>query len=60
MKAEPKASRPTLSARNEAVDFAQFTDFMRKLVSVPRADIKARLEAEKAAKPKRVSRASGV
>jgi hypothetical protein len=41
-------------------DNAQFTGFMRKLLSVPHAEIKARLEAEKAAKPKRVSRAAGV
>jgi hypothetical protein len=29
---------------------AKFTDFMRRLVSVPHAEIKEKLEAEKAAK----------
>jgi len=52
MKAEPKASRPTLSAKNETVDFAQFTDFMRRVVAVPHSQIKAKLDAEKQAKRK--------
>jgi hypothetical protein len=52
MKTEPKASRPTLSAKNETVDFAQFTDFMRRVVTVPHSKIKARLDAEKQAKRK--------
>jgi hypothetical protein len=29
---------------------AKFTDFMRRLVAVPHSEIKAKLEAEKAAK----------
>ena len=45
---------PTTPGKAEG-DFDQFTSFMRKLVSVPHDTIKARLEAEKAAK---VSRAS--
>ena len=52
MRVEPKASRPTLSAKNETVDFAQFTDFMRRVVAVPHSKIKARLDAEKRAKRK--------
>jgi hypothetical protein len=52
MKAEPKASRPILSAKNEPVDFAQFTDFMRRVVAVPHSKIKAKLDAEKQAKRK--------
>jgi hypothetical protein len=50
MKAEPKASRPITSAKNVEGDFAQFTNFMRRLVSVPHSKIKAELDAEKKAK----------
>jgi hypothetical protein len=60
MKAEPKASVPNQTAKNETGDFAQFTDFMRRLVSVPHSTIKARLEAEKKAKKQRVSRVPAV
>ena len=60
MKAEPKAYVPNQTAKNETGDFAQFTDFMRRLVSVPHSTIKARLEAEKKAKKQRVSRAPAV
>jgi len=42
-------------AKDTQGDFAQFTSFMRKLVSVPRSEIQARLEAEKAAKTSRAS-----
>ena len=52
MKAEPKASHRILSAKNEPVDFAQFTDFMRRVVAVPHSKIKAKLDAEKDAKRK--------
>jgi hypothetical protein len=52
MKAEPKASHRKLSAKNEPVDFAQFTDFMRRVVAVPHSKIKAKLDAEKQAKRK--------
>jgi len=53
------ASQPNIPAKDdEAGDFAQFTDFMRRLVAVPRSEIQARLEAEKAAKTSRAS-ASG-
>jgi hypothetical protein len=50
------ANRPTSPAKNVEGDFSQFTDFMRKLVTVPHSKIKARLDAEKAEKrtqPKR-------
>lgn len=50
MKAEPKASVPNQTAKNETGDFAQFTDFMRRLVAVPHSEVKARLEAEKQSK----------
>jgi hypothetical protein len=52
MKAEPKASHRKLSAKNETVDFAQFTVFMRRVVAVPHSKIKAKLDAEKQAKRK--------
>jgi len=50
MKTESKASRRNPSAKNEPVDFAQFTDFMRRVVAVPHSKIKATLDAEKQAK----------
>jgi hypothetical protein len=55
MKAEPKARLPIFPAKDPQGDFAQFTDFMRKLVAVPHSKIKARLEEEKRSKKKRVS-----
>jgi hypothetical protein len=60
MKAEPKARVPRSAATDATGDFAQFTDFMRKLVAVPHSTIKARLEEEKKAKKQRVSRAPAV
>jgi hypothetical protein len=60
MKTEPKASVPDRSCQNETGDFAQFTDFMKRLVAVPHSTIKARLEAEKKTKKQRVSRAPAV
>jgi hypothetical protein len=60
MKAQPKACPPDSPAKDVQGDFAQFTDFMRRLVSVPHSTIKARLEAEKKAKKQRVSRAPAV
>jgi len=38
-------------------EFRKFSEFMRKLVAVPHSEIKAQLEAEKAAKPKKRKRA---
>lgn len=58
MKAKPKASSPNQTAKNETGDFAQFTGFMRRLVAVPHAKIKAKLEAEKLAKRKAKSRSA--
>jgi len=52
---------PKRSATNDVGDFDKFTEFMRRLVAVPHSEIKAKLDAEKAAKrtPKRgASRAS--
>jgi hypothetical protein len=50
MKAEPKASVPDSPAKDVQGDFAQFTGFMRQLVSVPHSEIKAKLQAEKEAR----------
>jgi hypothetical protein len=47
MKTEPKASVLNPSCQNETGDFAQFTNFMRRLVAVPHSKIKAELEKEK-------------
>jgi len=57
------ANHPKPSAKNVQGDFGQFTDFMRRLVSVPHDEIKSRLDAEKLAKmrkrkPQASSRAS--
>jgi hypothetical protein len=49
---EPKARLPISPAKDVQGDFAQFTDFMRRVVAVPHSKIKARLEAEKEAKRK--------
>jgi hypothetical protein len=59
MKAEPKASRLNSPAKDAQGDFAQFTNFMKRLVSVPHSTIKARLEEEKRTKKKRVSVSPG-
>jgi hypothetical protein len=42
-------------------DFDKFTNFARQILSVPHSEIKAELDAEKAAKrtPKSASRVSG-
>ena len=49
-KLEPKARVPKSAATDVQGDFAQFTDFMRRLVAVPHSEVKAKLEAEKKAK----------
>jgi len=54
--------KPINPAKNVSGDSGTFTNFMRRLVSVPHAEIKAKLDAEKAAKrtSKSASRVSGV
>jgi hypothetical protein len=54
-------NQPTSSAKNVTGDSATFVNFMRRLVAVPHSEIKAKLDAEKAAKrtSKSASRASG-
>jgi len=52
-------SHPKPSAKNVTGDFDKFTNFMRRLVSVPHSEIKAKLDAEKRSKQKkRASHAS--
>ena len=50
--------KPIPSAKNISGDFDTFTDFARRLMAVPHANIKAKLEAEKAAKRTPKGRAS--
>lgn len=40
-------THPKGSGKNAEGDLGQFKDFMRKLVSVPHEEVKARLKAEK-------------
>jgi len=54
MSVEPNV--PVPSAKNETGDFERFKEFARRVVAVPHSQIKAQLEAEKAAK--RVSKTS--
>ena len=44
------ASRPSDPAKDEAGDFAQFTQFARRVLSVPHSEIQRRSEAERQAK----------
>jgi hypothetical protein len=44
------SSRPTIPAKENTDDFDRFTEFARRVVSVPHSVIKARLDAEKEAK----------
>jgi len=55
-------NQPNSSAKNVTGDSATFVNFMRRLVSVPHAEIKAKLDAEREAKRafKEVSRVSVV
>jgi hypothetical protein len=54
-------TKPKPSAKNVTGDFDKFTNFARQILSVPHSEIKAQLDAEKAAKrmPKSASRVSG-
>ena len=50
------ADLPTASAKIQTGDFDRFTEFTRRLVAVPHAEIKDKLDAEK--RIKRTSKAS--
>jgi hypothetical protein len=53
-------NHPTASAKNVTGNCDTFTDFAQRLMRVPHSEIKAKLDAEKAARrtPKASSRAS--
>jgi hypothetical protein len=51
-------SKPEHSAKNEPGEFDHFKNFMQRLVAVPHSEIKAKLDAEKAAKMRKPKRAS--
>ena len=42
--------KPSNPAKNVSGDFDNFKDFARRVLSVPHSEIKAKLDAEKAAK----------
>jgi hypothetical protein len=52
----PKQPEP--SGKNVTGDFDKFTHFMRRLMAVPHSEIKAKLDAEKQAKPRRKKQSS--
>jgi hypothetical protein len=54
MKDEPAGS-PKPSAKNETGEYATFEEALKKVLSVPRSIIKAKLDAEKRKKAKRSS-----
>jgi hypothetical protein len=47
-----KPTRPTQTAKNDTGQYAAFENLLRRVVSVPHSEIKAKLDAEKAAKKK--------
>ncbi len=49
-------NRPKPSAKNEQGDYDRFESFMKHLMAVPHSEIKAKLDAERAAKLKRKSK----
>jgi hypothetical protein len=52
-------NKPAHPAKNEPGEFDRFKNFMQRLVAVPHSEIKAKLDAEKAAKiQKRTSKTS--
>ena len=51
------ATSPDPSAKNDSGEFARFKQTMTRLMAVPHAEVKAKLDAEKRAKQK-VKRAS--
>lgn len=52
------ARQPGPSAKNITGDFSEFTDFMRRLVTVPYSEVKAKLDAEKRARTRKPSKVS--
>jgi hypothetical protein len=54
VRVEPKASHPISPAKDAQGDFAEFTGFMRRLVSVPHSEVQKRLKAERTSSASRV------
>jgi hypothetical protein len=52
------ATRQPHSGKNVEGEFDRFTNFMKRLVAVPHAEIKAKLDAEKRAKTRKSKRTS--
>ena len=52
------ARQPGPSAKNITGDFAEFTDFMRRLMAVPQSEVRAKLDSEKRAKERKKAKAS--
>lgn len=50
--------RPTHSAKNESDEYATFETALKKVLSVPHAKIKSKLDAEKRKRAKKKSSAS--
>ena len=46
------SKHPAGSAKNDAGDFARFSDALKQVLSVPHSEIKAKLDAEKKRKAK--------
>ena len=49
---------PVNPAKSDTGEFTRFKNFMQRLVAVPHSEIKAKLDAEKAAKVQKPKRAS--
>ena len=56
MDTEPKARLPISPAKDAQGDFAQFKNFMTRLMAVPHSEVKAKLDAEKRAKKRKKSK----
>ena len=52
------SKHPINSGRNDAGEYDRFSAALKKVLSVPHSEIKAKLDAEKAAKKRLSSRAS--
>jgi hypothetical protein len=48
-------ARPKPSAKNEPGSYSNFESALKKVLSVPRSELKAKLDAEKRRKPVRTS-----
>jgi hypothetical protein len=51
--------RPTHSAKNETGEYATFETALKKVLSVPHLELKAKLDAEKRVRKQRTKRTSG-